>query len=685
MSAELIFEIGTEEIPAGMIPGLRENLTRLAREKFSEARIDFDDFASYSTPRRLVLQGRGLAESQTDKEESVRGPAEEIAFNEEGKPTRAGEGFARGQNISLEEVVIRDGYLFAEKTIAGRKTGEVLQNLLPDLVNSLPQPQKMRWGDKEYRFVRPIRWLLALLDDKVIDFELAGMESGRATRGHRFLGHDRLEIPSTDRYFELLISEKVLVKNEERRSKILEQLEELLPPEVEAVLPEELLQEVVNLVEYPTAFLGEFSQDFLSLPDEVLTTSMIKHQRYFPLEKSGSLINKFVGVRNGDDKHLEEVIKGNEMVIRARLADAVFFYREDQKKSPEEFNSRLDSIIYQEELGSLAEKVERLKNITREISSAVSQDEEVKEQAARAAELAKFDLVTEMVREFASLQGFMGGEYARLAGESSAVARAIAEQYLPSGSEDELPESQAGLILSLSDKADDIMSNFYVGNIPTGSQDPFALRRKATAIIRVIIEKDLDLDLEALFELLQQEIGAGDEVRDKVLNFLEQRLRNYLAEEGIRYDVINAVLEKNSFDLDDIYARCRAVMQLREKDHEDFLALMYGLQRCQNLALQGKPAEEFSPELLQDEEEKNLWEKYQEAASQVQRYYESEEYFPALLAIADLKTPVDEFLDNVVVMVEDEELRRNRLKLLELVAELIKPVMDIAEIALDED
>ncbi len=685
MSAELIFEIGTEEIPAGMIPGLRENLTRLAREKFSEARIDFDDFASYSTPRRLVLQGRGLAESQTDKEESVRGPAEEIAFNEEGKPTRAGEGFARGQNISLEEVVIRDGYLFAEKTIAGRKTGEVLQNLLPDLVNSLPQPQKMRWGDKEYRFVRPIRWLLALLDDKVIDFELAGMESGRATRGHRFLGHDRLEIPSTDRYFELLISEKVLVKNEERRSKILEQLEELLTPEVEAVLPEELLQEVVNLVEYPTAFLGEFSQDFLSLPDEVLTTSMIKHQRYFPLEKSGSLINKFVGVRNGDDKHLEEVIKGNEMVIRARLADAVFFYREDQKKSPEEFNSRLDSIIYQEELGSLAEKVERLKNITREISSAVSQDEEVKEQAARAAELAKFDLVTEMVREFASLQGFMGGEYARLAGESSAVARAIAEQYLPSGSEDELPESQAGLILSLSDKADDIMSNFYVGNIPTGSQDPFALRRKATAIIRVIIEKDLDLDLEALFELLQQEIGAGDEVRDKVLNFLEQRLRNYLAEEGIRYDVINAVLEKNSFDLDDIYARCRAVMQLREKDHEDFLALMYGLQRCQNLALQGKPAEEFSPELLQDEEEKNLWEKYQEAASQVQRYYESEEYFPALLAIADLKTPVDEFLDNVVVMVEDEELRRNRLKLLELVAELIKPVMDIAEIALDED
>jgi len=685
MSAELIFEIGTEEIPAGMIPGLRDNLTGLAREKFSEARIDFDDFASYSTPRRLVLYGRGLAESQSDKEESVRGPAEEIAFDEEGNPTRAGEGFARGQNISLDEVVIRDGYLFAEKTIEGRKTGQVLQSLLPELVNSLPQPQKMRWGDKKYRFVRPIRWLLALLDGEVIDFELAGLESGRTTRGQRFLGEDRLEIPSADRYFELLSGEKVLVKNEERRSRILEQLEELLPPEVEAVRPEDLLKEVVNLVEYPTAFQGEFSQDFLSLPDKVLTTSMIKHQRYFPLEKSGSLINKFVGVRNGDNNHLEEVIRGNEMVIRARLADAVFFYREDQKKSPEEFNSRLDSIVYQEELGSLAEKVERLKNIAREIATAVSQDEKVKEQAARAAKLAKFDLVTEMVREFASLQGFMGGEYARLAGESSAVARAIAEQYLPSSSEDELPESPAGLILSLSDKADDIMSNFYVGNIPSGSQDPFALRRKATAIIRMIIEKDLDLDLEALFELLQQEIGAEDEVRDKVLDFLEQRLRNYLAEEGIRYDVINAVMEKNSFDLDDIYARCRAVMQLREKDHQDFLALMYGLQRCQNLARQGEPAEEFSPELLQDEEEKNLWKKYQEAASQVQEYYGSEEYFPALLAIADLKTPVDEFLDNVVVMVEDDRLRTNRLRLLHLVAELIEPVMDIAEIALDED
>ncbi len=685
MSAELILEIGTEEIPAGMIAGLRKNLTRLAREKFSEARIEFAEFTSYSTPRRLVLHGRGLAESQSDKEESVRGPAEEIAFDDRGNPTRAGEGFARGQNISLDEVVIRDGYLFAERTIEGKKTGEVLESLLPEIINSLPQPQKMRWGDKDYRFVRPIRWLLALLDDKVIDFELAGLESGRVTRGHRFLGAERLEIPSAGRYFKQLAGEKVLVKNEERRSRILAQLDELLPPEVEAVRPEGLLQEVVNLVEYPTAFQGEFSQDFLSLPDEVLTTSMIKHQRYFPLEKSGSLINKFVGVRNGDDHHLNEVVNGNEMVIRARLADAVFFYREDQKKSLEEFNDRLTDIVYQEELGSLADKVDRLKNIARVISPAVSQDEEVKKQAIRAAGLAKFDLATEMVREFASLQGFMGGEYARLAGESEAVAQAIAEQYLPSGSQDELPQSKPGLILSISDKADDIMSNFFVGNIPSGSQDPFALRRKATAIIRMIIKKDLDLNLKDLFQQLQREIGAASEVRERVLDFLQQRLRNYLADEGIRYDVINAVLAKNSFDLDDISARCQAVMQLRERDHQDFLALMYGLQRCQNLASQGEPAEEFSPDLLKDQEEKNLWNKYKQAAAEVKEYYSSEKYFPALLAIADLKTPVDEFLDNVVVMVDDGQLRRNRLRLLEQVAELIEPVMDIAEIALDED
>ncbi len=685
MSAELILEIGTEEIPAGMIAGLRKNLTRLAREKFSEARIEFAEFTSYSTPRRLVLHGRGLAESQSDKEESVRGPAEEIAFDDRGNPTRAGEGFARGQNISLDEVVIRDGYLFAERTIEGKKTGEVLESLLPEIINSLPQPQKMRWGDKDYRFVRPIRWLLALLDDKVIDFELAGLESGRVTRGHRFLGAERLEIPSAGRYFKQLAGEKVLVKNEERRSRILAQLDELLPPEVEAVRPEGLLQEVVNLVEYPTAFQGEFSQDFLSLPDEVLTTSMIKHQRYFPLEKSGSLINKFVGVRNGDDPHLNEVVNGNEMVIRARLADAVFFYREDQKKSLEEFNDRLTDIVYQEELGSLADKVDRLKNIARVISPAVSQDEEVKKQAIRAAGLAKFDLATEMVREFASLQGFMGGEYARLAGESEAVAQAIAEQYLPSGSQDELPQSKPGLILSISDKADDIMSNFFVGNIPSGSQDPFALRRKATAIIRMIIKKDLDLNLKDLFQQLQREIGAASEVRERVLDFLQQRLRNYLADEGIRYDVINAVLAKNSFDLDDISARCQAVMQLRERDHQDFLALMYGLQRCQNLASQGEPAEEFSPDLLKDQEEKNLWNKYKQAAAEVKEYYSSEKYFPALLAIADLKTPVDEFLDNVVVMVDDGQLRRNRLRLLEQVAELIEPVMDIAEIALDED
>ncbi len=684
MTADLILEIGTEEIPAGMIPSLLRDLTSLAEEKFTEARIDFADFNSYSTPRRLVLQGKDIAEKQADKEESIRGPATDIAFDEEGNPTKAGTGFARGQGVDLEEITIRDGYLFFEKTITGQPTEEVLENLLPEIINDLPQPQKMRWGDKDYRFVRPIRWICALLDEKAVEFELAGLSSGRTTRGHRFLGEEAVEIKQAEDYFTTLKKEKVIVKNEERQKMILEQIDEILAPNQETEASEELLTEVVNLVEYPTAFLGEFAEEFLDLPAEVLTTSMIKHQRYFPVVENNELTNKFIGVRNGTAEHLAEVIKGNEKVIRARLADAVFFYQEDQQRSLSDFNDKLKNIVYQQELGTLADKVKRLQSLAEKIGSLIA-DQEIQQQAERAAELAKFDLATEMVREFASLQGVMGAEYARLAGEDEAVAQAIAEQYLPAGSEDALPESKAGIILSLVDKIDDIISNFLVGNIPSGSQDPFALRRKATAIIRLIIEKGLNLNLKQLIKLGQEEIEAEGEVLEKVLEFMKQRLRNYLADKGIRYDVVNAVLSVKGHLLVDIYERCQAVMKLREKDHEDFLALMYGLQRCQNLALQGKSAENIQGDIFAAEEEQELWNNYQEVIDEVNNYYQSNDYFSALLSIADLKDSIDTFLDNVVVMVDDPALRQNRLALLEQIAKLIEPVMDINKIALDED
>ncbi len=685
MSNRFVFELGTEEIPAKMVVNLRNNLLRLAKESFEEELIDYDSLETYSTPRRLVLFGEGLSDKQADREEVVRGPSVEIAFDDNGNPTKAGQGFARGQQMEVKDLVERDGYLYAEKIIEGEPTAEVLGRILPDIVNKLPQPQKMRWGDNDYRFIRPIRWIMALLGQQVIEFDLAGLSSDRFSSGHRFLGASELEINEAGEYFEKLKEESVIVDQSEREELILNQIDKILAEDEEIYRSEGLLEEVVNLIEYPTAFKGRFKDEYLELPEEVLTTSMIEHQRYFPVIKSGKLYSAFIGVRNGDSEKIENVIDGNEKVIRARLSDAVFFYNDDISKELDYFNEKLNEIVYQEELGSLADKVERLKKISNEIAELVDLKESDSKNLIRSAKLAKFDLATSMVREFASLQGIMGAKYATEAGESKEVAKAIGQHYKPAGAGDSLPENIEAKLLSISDKIDDIVSNFYLGNIPTGSQDPFALRRKATGIIRIILDGKIELELDSIVNIVSDLLEADVETKEKVFDFFKQRVENYFSENGIRYDVLNAAITVDFYDLKDLNNRLDAIMKFRNKDYDRFVKLLYGLQRCGNLAAQAEGLGEINPDLIKEAEEKALYDEYIKINDKIIDYFARDDYYQALEEIAALKNMVDKFLDNIVVMVDDKEVRKNRISLLERVASLVEPVMDINEIALDEN
>ena len=685
MSNKFVFELGTEEIPAKMVVNLRNNLLRLARESFKEELIEYDSLKTYSTPRRLVLFGQGLSDKQADREEVVRGPSVEIAFDDDGNPTKAGQGFARGQQMEVDDLVERDGYLYAEKVIEGEPTAEVLGRIIPDIVDKLPQPQKMRWGDNEYRFIRPIRWIMALLGGQVIEFELAGLKSNRFSNGHRFLGEAEFKIAKAEDYFERLKDESVIVDQDEREELILKQIDNILTENEEIYRSEGLLEEVVNLVEYPTAFKGSFKDEYLELPEEVLTTSMIEHQRYFPVIKAEKLHSAFIGVRNGDSEKIENVIDGNEKVIRARLSDAVFFYNDDISKELDYFNERLNEIVNQEELGSLADKVDRLKEIAGRIAGLVNLTGNDRDNLIRAAELAKFDLATSMVREFASLQGIMGSKYAIEAGENTEVAEAIGQHYKPAGADDSLPESIEARLLSISDKIDDIVSNFYLGNIPTGSQDPFALRRKATGIIRIILDGEIDLKLNSIVGIVGDLLEIDTKTEEKVFDFFKQRVENYFSENGIRYDVLDAAIAVDFYDLKDLKNRLAAIMKFRNKDYNRFVKLLYGLQRCGNLAAQAEGLDEINSDLIKESEEKALYDEYIKINDKIKAYFNNDDYYQALEEIAALKDMVDNFLDNIVVMVDDEEVRKNRIGLLERVASLIEPVMDINEIALDEN
>lgn len=681
MKRDLLFEIGTEEIPAHVMPHLLEDLAQLAETMLKEHRLSYEKVRTLGTPRRAALIVTGLAERQEDINTETRGPSVAIAFDADGNPTKAGAGFARGQGVDPSALIQRDGYVYASVHESGAATAELLTSLLPDLVRAIPLPNSMRWGDLDFRFIRPIRWFVALYGTEIVPFTLAGVTSGNHSRGHRTLAPADFVITSAADYEAACEKAYIIVDPERRRAMICEQITETAKAcGGTAEITPDLLEEVLYLVEYPTALSGSFEEKYLALPAEAVITPMRDHQRYFPVKAAdGSLLPAFITVRNGGKAHLDVVAHGNERVLRARLADAQFFFDEDRRKSLAEHREKLKTVVFQRGLGSMYEKTERLMALTTAIveeMAAGDADDAALADAQRAAELSKADLVTGMVTEFTELQGIMGREYALLDGESPAVARAIDEQYMPRFAGDELPQTPLGVALSVADKIDNIVGTFSQGRIPTGSQDPFGLRRQALGLVLMLIEQESTI---LLSDLVDEACDLYDleEFRDKmqvyVADFIRLRLKNVLSERGVRYDVQEAVLG----DVDlvaDVPVRAAYVERLLASEGGE--ALVQSFVRVGNIA-RSVTGGTVDPALFKAEEEGALLSAYQVAAT---ARAEGEDTLPTEQALG---RAIDTFFDAVMVMDKDARVKENRLSLLKMIDDDLLETADYSKIVLN--
>lgn len=683
MAKDLLLEIGTEEVPAHVMPGVLAQLKERAEKAFQENRIAFASVRTLGTPRRMALLVKDLAEKQADVTSENRGPSVKIAFDADGKPTKAAQGFARGQHVAPEDLVEKDGYVYAVVHETGKETTELLKTLLPELICALSFPNNMRWGSLEFKFIRPIRWLVALFDSEVIPFEVANVTSGRGSRGHRFLSQGDFSIAKADDYEKDCEAQYIIVDPEKRKAMIRAQIEAVAKENGgRAEITDDLLEEVLYLVEYPTALCGRFEEKYLQLPPEAVITPMRDHQRYFPVkDDAGKLLPLFITVRNGGKEYLETVQHGNERVLRARLADAQFFFDEDRKKSLEEHRDKLKTVVFQQGLGTMYEKTERLAQLADFIADEIGADEKAHKHARCAALLSKADLVTGMVTEFTELQGIMGREYAKLDGECEKVAIAIDEHYMPRFAGDAQPQTTAGRIVSTADKIDTIVGTFHLGKIPTGSQDPFALRRQALGLVHMMIEAKYHLSISRLVAKAMDLYGITEtEERAKmqadVAEFLRLRLRNVLEVEQIRYDAVDAVLG----DVDDIYnvlLRARAVTAFTGQ--KDAARSMQAFVRVANIARKNA-AETIYPERFHMAEEKALYQAYTSTKSAVESLVSGEDFEGAIDALTELVAPIDAFFDNVMVMDKDETIRENRLALLRSVDAVIRDVADFTKI-----
>ncbi len=684
MSKDLLLEIGTEEVPAHVMPGILSQLKENAAKAFKELRLDYTEIRTLGTPRRSALFVKGLAERQPDVSSENRGPSVQIAFDADGNPTKAAQGFARGQKVDAKDLVVKDGYVYAMVHEEGKAAAELLQAVLPELICGLSFPNNMRWADLEFKFIRPLRWIVALYDKEIIPFEVAEVKSGRVSRGHRFLSKGDFAIADADSYEKACEEQFIIVDQNKRKTMIREQIEEVARANGgKAEITEDLLEEVLYLVEYPTALCGKFEDKYLKLPPEAVITPMRDHQRYFPVkDAAGRLLPLFITVRNGGKEYLETVQHGNERVLRARLDDAQFFFDEDRKKSLEQHMDKLKTVVFQVGLGSIYDKAGRLVKLADKISGVLQVSAEDKKNAMRAAKLAKADLVTGMVCEFTELQGIMGREYALLDGESPAVATAIDEHYMPRFAGDAQPQTTAGRIVSIADKIDNIVATFSRGLIPTGSQDPFALRRQALGMVNMMIEANYQVSLSSLVAAEMDLLGIGDadarmKMQADVADFIRLRLKNVLADAKIRYDVVDAVLQ----DVDDIYAvylRARTLAKALEKD---MTKTIQAFVRAGNLAKKAKSSA-VDAALFNTAEEKALYQAYTSAQSAVDSLVKGQDYLGAIDALSDLAAPIDAFFDGVMVMDKDEKIRSNRLGLLKSVDELIHRVADFSKLVL---
>ncbi len=690
---DCLLEIGVEEMPARFLDPALAELKKLTAAALKEQRLDYKNLHTYGSPRRITLLVEGMAVSQAPLEKEIKGPAVKVAYKD-GVPTRAAKGFAAGQGVRVTDLVQKSvghvDYVFAVKREAGRPARKVLSTIFPDLISRLHFPKPMRWGELEFRFARPIRWIVSLLGTDVVEFKFTGLQAGRTTYGHRFLSKKPIILTQPAGYVETMRKNYVLVDVQERKKEIWRQVGEIAQAAGGSVEEDiDLLNEITNLVEYPTALIGEFNADYLKLPKEVLVTSMREHQRYFPVvDEKGQLLAKFIAVKNGAADHLDIIRAGNEKVLRARLADADFFYQEDLKTPLVEKVPELRKVVFQEKLGTVYDKTVRVGEIAAYLAGVLGAGEEAKEAALRAAALTKADLVTNMVNEFPELQGYMGREYALRGGEQQAVGQAIFEHYLPRFAGDRLPQTVAGKILSIADKVDTIVGCFAIGIQPTGSQDPYALRRQALGVSNIILDTKASLSLEKLIETgyhsyqgkVQLELPL-DQVKKEVAAFFKHRVRGILDEQGFSYDTIDAVLSAGYDDLNDALLRTKALAEFRRE--ADFADLLTAFVRANNLSKKAV-ARQITPDLLEDPAEKELYRLLAEIQEKAGDYLEQQNYRSLFSAIATLQGPLDEFFTSVLVMVDEEPLRNNRLALLANLADLVKQVADLTKVVVSD-
>ncbi|MGO2787496.1 MAG: glycine--tRNA ligase subunit beta [Enterococcus faecalis] len=681
MAKDLLLEIGLEEMPAHVVTLSRIQLEEKVIKFLDEHHLDYETVQSFATPRRLAVKVTAIPEKQADVEEEVKGPAKKIALDAEGNWSKAAQGFVRGQGVTTEDIVFKElngvEYVYVTKFTKGQSAKEVLTKL-NDVITSLTFPVTMHWANYDFEYIRPIHWIVALLDDEVIPFNVLDVTTGQTSRGHRFLGDD-VTFQHANEYEAKLKEQFVVVQPNERKQMIVDQANALAAEKNwQLALDEELLEEVTNLVEYPTAFVGSFDEKYLSVPDEVLVTSMKEHQRYFEVRNDqGLLMPHFIAVRNGDNVHLENVIKGNEKVLIARLEDAEFFYNEDKKLTIEACVEKLKNVTFHEKIGSIYEKMQRVALIAQIIGRKVGLSEDELEDLKRASEIYKFDLVTNMVGEFPELQGIMGEKYALLQGEKPAVATAIREHYLPTSSEGELPETAIGAVLALADKLDSVFSFFSVGMIPTGSNDPYALRRQTYGVIRIIEDKGWTFPLVQLQTEVDEAVNQDvekygvllNEGQAEVVEFVKARLRQLLMTKNVRHDIIDAVVSAEQADLSKLFASAN-ILKSRFED-QDFKPSMEALTRVINLAkkgqeLLGDTEEGIDPSLFENKAEKELY----QAVNDLSEAFATRTIAENYEALVNLRPLIDAYFNETMVMVEDEKVKQNRLKQLMQIAKM---------------
>jgi len=689
----VVLEIGTEEIPAQYMENALKDLNRLAKKYLEESSINYKEIKVYGTPRRLILFIFHIKDKQEDIFQKIKGPAYSIAYNKDSQPQKPALKFAQSQGVNVVDLIVEDTkkgkYIFASKSIIGQPTIELLSQIFPKIIKGMQFPKSMSWGEKSLRFIRPIRWILALYGNKIIKFILNGLDSENITYGHRLLAPQKIKISSTQEYFKKLEKSYVIIDPQIRENIVKTDLKQIIKEiNGKKIINEKQLKEIVYLVEYPNAILGRYDKKYLELPKDVLTVVMEKHQKYFPVFKNkDELLPLFIVIINNSKKYASKIREGNENVLRARLEDAKFFYHEDQKIPLEKRVDKLKNVIFQENLGSLFDKTKRLELLCDYISDSLQVEQKVKKDLLRSAHLCKADLVTEMVKEFPELQGIMGKEYAILSGERKEVAEAIFEHYLPRFSGGRLPLTKSGMILGIADKVDSIIGCFVMGLTPTGSQDPYGLRRQSRGKIAIILKNNLQISLKDIIwkslSLYKESVSVElkideNEIVSQILYFLKQRVKNIFLEDGIRYDVIDAVLAVDSDgDVVDVKHRIKAIEELYNQPI--FGKILNSSSRVLNLSKNSEETE-IDRSLLKEKAELRLYHNYENNYPRIKEFISNKEYKKVFNLLGDLCEPVGEFFDQVLVMDKDEEIRKNRISLIKKIGILFNQVADLSKI-----